>query len=98
MGAGTWCKRDGRTRSGADSCTKSERQDLKKARKLGAKETERQGLERMHAPSQMRGDGEWHQTWCKLLIEECFLVPDVHVGRELIFIISRNHELICHPE
>ena len=69
-----------------------------KARGLGAKETERQGLERMHAPSQMRGDGEWHQTWCKLLIEESFLVLDVHVGRELIFIISRNHEQIYHPK
>ena len=64
----------------------------KKARGLGAKETEGQGPEGIRAPSQMRGDGEWHQTWCKLLIEESFLVLDVHVGRELIFIISRNHE------
>ena len=59
----TWCKGDGRTRFCGDSCTKSAAAGLcptlsaartEKPRRLGAKETEEQGLAGIRAPSLRR--------------------------------------------
>ena len=71
MGGGTWCKGDGRTRVGGDSCTKSERPDLEKGggtwcKGDGGTRAGGDSCTKSKRPDLEKGEGAWY----KRLIEE----------------------------
>ena len=66
MSAGTWCKRDGRTRTGGDSCTKPERPELETGAESWCKRDGRtrargDSCTKTERPELETGAG----TWCK---------------------------------
>ena len=66
MGGRTWCKGDGGTRGGADSCTKSKRPDLEKGRGTwckgdGGTRAGGDSCTKSERPDLGKGGG----TWCK---------------------------------
>ena len=70
-GGKTWCKGDGGTRGGADSCTKSKRPDLEKGVGTWCKGDGRtrggaDSCTKSKHPEEEKGEGAWY----KLLIEE----------------------------
>ena len=71
MGGKTWCKGDGGTRVGGDSCTKSKRPDLGKGGRTwckgdGGTRARGDSCTKSKRPEEEKGEGAWY----KRLIEE----------------------------